>query len=188
MNSVITPIHQTASCGASRSSPETGGFFARSPFCTTFTNYTGRHSSQAALGYRVLHQQLPPGTKMHCSHQRCCIISKRHGRLMFTVSFYPVPPFFPAGSESCSSVGSSSSSLSRPQLPLPPSVPSWSNIASTPLIHPAADPRGPAPPEIIKGVPSQPPSVADATNYFVLPLDASGIPPGSVLVSPHTGG
>lgn len=41
---------------------------------------------------------------------------------------------------------------------------------------------------MIKGIPSQPPSAADATNYFVLPLEASGMPPGSVLVGPHAGG
>lgn len=97
--------------------------------------------------------------------------------------------FCPSGSESCSSVGSSSSSLSRPQLPLPVSASSWSNIpSSAPLIHPAADTRGPGHPEMIKSVPPQPPSATDATNYYVLPLEASGIPPGSVLVNPHTGG
>ncbi|XP_042368836.1 R3H domain-containing protein 1 isoform X3 [Plectropomus leopardus] len=91
------------------------------------------------------------------------------------------------GSESCSSVGSSSSSLSRPQLPLPVSASSWSSIPSAPLIHPAADTRGSGPPEMIKSVASQPPSATDTTNYYVLPLEASGIPPGSVLVNPHTG-
>ncbi|XP_059184296.1 R3H domain-containing protein 1-like [Centropristis striata] len=91
------------------------------------------------------------------------------------------------GSESCSSVGSSSSSLSRPQLPLPVSAPSWSSIPSAPLIHPAADGRAPGHPEMIKSVSSQPPTAPDATNYYVLPLEASGIPPGSVLVNPHTG-
>ncbi|XP_049918991.1 R3H domain-containing protein 1-like isoform X6 [Epinephelus moara] len=91
------------------------------------------------------------------------------------------------GSESCSSVGSSSSSLSRPQLPLPVSASSWSSIPSAPLIHPAADTRGSGHPEMIKSVASQPPSATDATNYYVLPLEASGIPPGSVLVNPHTG-
>ncbi|XP_068447119.1 R3H domain-containing protein 1-like isoform X2 [Clinocottus analis] len=91
------------------------------------------------------------------------------------------------GSESCSSVGSSSSSLSRPQLPLPGSGPSWSSIPSAPLIHPAADTRGSGHPEMIKSVPPQPPSAANATSYYVLPLEASGIPPGSVLVNPHTG-
>ncbi|XP_023251173.1 R3H domain-containing protein 1-like isoform X4 [Seriola lalandi dorsalis] len=91
------------------------------------------------------------------------------------------------GSESCSSVGSSSSSLSRPQLPLPVSASSRSSIPSAPLIHPAADTRGPGHPEMIKSVPSQPPPAPDASNYYVLPLEASGIPPGSVLVNPHTG-
>lgn len=91
------------------------------------------------------------------------------------------------GSESCSSVGSSSSSLSRPQLPLPVSASSWSSIPSAPSIHPAADTRGSGHPEMIKSVASQPPSATDATNYYVLPLEASGIPPGSVLVNPHTG-
>lgn len=91
------------------------------------------------------------------------------------------------GSESCSSVGSSSSSLSRPQLPLPVSASSWSSIPSTPLIHPAGDTRGSGHPDMIKSVPPQPPPATDATNYYVLPLEASGIPPGSVLVNPHTG-
>ncbi|XP_074520701.1 R3H domain-containing protein 1-like isoform X3 [Halichoeres trimaculatus] len=91
------------------------------------------------------------------------------------------------GSESCSSVGSSSSSLSRPHLPLPPSGSSWSNIHNPPVIHPPTDTRGPGHPELIKSVPSQPPSATEATNYYVLPLEASGIPPGSVLVNPHTG-
>ncbi|XP_045910706.1 R3H domain-containing protein 1 isoform X4 [Micropterus dolomieu] len=91
------------------------------------------------------------------------------------------------GSESCSSVGSSSSSLSRPQLPLPISAPSWSSIPGAPLIHPAADTRGPGHPEMIKSAPPQLPPATDVTNYYVLPLEASGIPPGSVLVNPHTG-
>nr|XP_020447894.1 R3H domain-containing protein 1-like isoform X3 [Monopterus albus] len=90
------------------------------------------------------------------------------------------------GSE-CSSVGSSSSSLSRPQLPLPVSASSRSNIPSMPLIHPTTDTRGPEHSEMIKCIPSQPPPATDTTNYYVLPLEASGIPPGSVLVNPHTG-
>ncbi|XP_028998315.1 R3H domain-containing protein 1 isoform X3 [Betta splendens] len=90
------------------------------------------------------------------------------------------------GSESCSSVGSSSSSLSRPQLPLPVSASSRSSIPSAPLIH-AADTRIAGHPEMIKSILPQPPPAADATNYYVVPLEASGIPPGSVLVNPHTG-
>ncbi|XP_034096488.1 LOW QUALITY PROTEIN: R3H domain-containing protein 1-like [Gymnodraco acuticeps] len=93
------------------------------------------------------------------------------------------------GSESCSSVGSSSSSLSRPQLSVAVSGQSWSNIPSAPLIHPSpTDTRGSSGhPDMIKSVPPQPPSATDATNYYVLPLEASGIPPGSVLVNPLTG-
>ncbi|XP_047433027.1 R3H domain-containing protein 1 isoform X3 [Mugil cephalus] len=91
------------------------------------------------------------------------------------------------GSESCSSVGSSSSSLSRPQLPLPASGPSRSSIPNAPLIHPSTDARGPGHPDMAKSIPSQQPLAADTTNYYVLPLEASGIPPGSVLVNPHTG-
>uniref|UniRef100_A0A3B4AAS9 SUZ domain-containing protein n=1 Tax=Periophthalmus magnuspinnatus TaxID=409849 RepID=A0A3B4AAS9_9GOBI len=89
------------------------------------------------------------------------------------------------GSESCSSVGSSSSSLSRPQLPPAPS--SRPVIPTTPTAHPNNDTRGAGHHEIIKNVPSQPPSINDAPNYYILPLEASGIPPGSVLVNPHTG-
>ncbi|CAI5637924.1 unnamed protein product [Oreochromis niloticus] len=91
------------------------------------------------------------------------------------------------GSESCSSVGSSSSSLSRPQLPLPVSTSSRSNVPSAPLIHPAADARGAGHPEMTKSLLTQPPPATDAANYYLLPLEASGIPPGSVLVNPHTG-
>lgn len=91
------------------------------------------------------------------------------------------------GSESCSSVGSSSSSLSRLQLPLPVSTSSRSNVPSAPLIHPAADARGAGHPEMTKSLLSQPPPATDAANYYLLPLEASGIPPGSVLVNPHTG-
>ncbi|KAJ4924042.1 hypothetical protein JOQ06_000284 [Pogonophryne albipinna] len=96
---------------------------------------------------------------------------------------------FPSGSESCSSVGSSSSSLSRPQLSVAVSGQSWSNIPSAPLIQPSpTDTRGSSGhPDMIKSVPPQPPSATDATNYYVLPLEASGIPPGSVLVNPLTG-
>ncbi|XP_033835624.1 R3H domain-containing protein 1-like isoform X3 [Periophthalmus magnuspinnatus] len=89
------------------------------------------------------------------------------------------------GSESCSSVGSSSSSLSRPQLPPAPS--SRPVIPTTPTAHPNNDTRGAGHHEMIKNVPSQPPSINDAPNYYILPLEASGIPPGSVLVNPHTG-
>lgn len=90
------------------------------------------------------------------------------------------------GSESCSSVGSSSSSLSRPQLSLP--TPNCPTIPSTPTGHPNNEARGVGHQEMMKNVPSQPqPAANDATSYYILPLEASGIPPGSVLVNPHTG-
>ncbi|KAK5600338.1 hypothetical protein CRENBAI_026815 [Crenichthys baileyi] len=92
------------------------------------------------------------------------------------------------GSESCSSVGSSSSSLSRPHLPLPVSASSRSIVPSTPLFHRAVDTRGPGNPEAVKSTPSQLlPSASNATNYYMLPLETSGIPPGSVLINPYTG-
>ncbi|XP_061653259.1 R3H domain-containing protein 1-like isoform X2 [Phyllopteryx taeniolatus] len=90
------------------------------------------------------------------------------------------------GSESCSSFGSSSSSLSRPNRPFTMSVSLRPKISSMPLIHPAADTKGSALPDMMKSVPSQP-TPADATNYYVMSLDTSGIPPGRILVNPHTG-
>ncbi|XP_024918598.1 R3H domain-containing protein 1 isoform X3 [Cynoglossus semilaevis] len=92
--------------------------------------------------------------------------------------------------DSCSSVGSSSSSL----LPLPLHPPSRSSFPTSPLVQQSSsDPRSPGHTEIIKSAPSLPPPPptplpsTDPTNFYVLPLEASGIPPGSVLVNPHTG-
>ncbi|XP_049608654.1 R3H domain-containing protein 1 isoform X2 [Syngnathus scovelli] len=91
------------------------------------------------------------------------------------------------GSESCSSIGSSSSSISHPHRPFTVSVSLRPKISGTPLIHQAADTKGSALPDMIKSVPLQPTPSADATNYYVMSLEASGIPPGSILVNPHTG-
>ncbi|XP_035984279.1 R3H domain-containing protein 1 isoform X2 [Fundulus heteroclitus] len=92
------------------------------------------------------------------------------------------------GSESCSSVGSSSSSLSRPHPPLPASASSRCSVPGALLVHRAADARGPGHAEAAKSAASQLlASASDATNYYMLPLEASGIPPGSVLINPHTG-
>ncbi|KAM8872269.1 R3H domain-containing protein 1-like isoform 3-T4 [Synchiropus picturatus] len=91
------------------------------------------------------------------------------------------------GSESCSSVGSSSSSLSRPQLQLPAPACSRPTIPSSPLIYPRSDLRSSVHQETIKSVAPQPAPAVETANYYLLSLDASGIPPGSVLVSPHTG-
>ncbi|KAF4108646.1 R3H domain-containing protein 1-like isoform X3 [Onychostoma macrolepis] len=65
------------------------------------------------------------------------------------------------GSDSCSSVGSSTGSLSRSQ----------------PLTQPTAFPA----------VSYEPPASTASASYYLLPLDAAGIPAGSVLVNPHTG-
>ncbi|XP_051908351.1 R3H domain-containing protein 1 isoform X4 [Hippocampus zosterae] len=88
------------------------------------------------------------------------------------------------GSESSGSFGSSSSSLSRPHCPFTVSVSLRPKISGTPFILPAADTKGSPLPD--KSVPSQPTPSADGTNY-AMSLEASGIPPGSILVNPHTG-
>lgn len=88
------------------------------------------------------------------------------------------------GSESCSSFGSSSSSLSRPHCPFTVSVSLRPKLPGTPCIHPAADTKGSALPD--KSVPSQPTPSADATNY-AMALEASGVLPGRILVNPNTG-
>lgn len=100
--------------------------------------------------------------------------------------FLIASPISPPGSESCSSVGSSSSSLSRLQLPLPASAPPRSKVPSAPTVHPG-DTRGSGHPDSVKSVPPQLPPATTTANYYMLPLEASGIPPGSVLVNPHTG-
>ncbi|XP_043965912.1 R3H domain-containing protein 1-like isoform X10 [Gambusia affinis] len=92
------------------------------------------------------------------------------------------------GSESCSSVGSSSSSLSRPHLPLQIPSASRSVVPGNPVPLRAVDARVPGHPEASKSGPSQLlPSAADASGYYMLPLDVAGIPPGSILINPHTG-
>ncbi|XP_029603378.1 R3H domain-containing protein 1 isoform X2 [Salmo trutta] len=113
------------------------------------------------------------------------------------------------GSESSNSVGSSTSSISRPQvlhLPLP--VPAAltqaagpvggpSTVQPTPASSAATAPscsrtsvhcdrgsrNGPAP----ASGPAPTQATANATSYYFLPPEATGIPPGSILVNPHTG-
>uniref|UniRef100_A0A672PAG0 R3H domain containing 1 n=1 Tax=Sinocyclocheilus grahami TaxID=75366 RepID=A0A672PAG0_SINGR len=71
------------------------------------------------------------------------------------------------GSDSCSSVGSSTGSLSRSQPP----------PAAAALTQPTAFPA----------VSYEPPASMASASYYLLPLEAAGIPAGSVLVNPHTG-
>ncbi|XP_067300752.1 R3H domain-containing protein 1-like isoform X2 [Pseudorasbora parva] len=70
------------------------------------------------------------------------------------------------GSDSCSSVGSSTGSLSRSQ---PPSM-AYPSAASAST-----------------GVSYKPPASTASASYYLLPLEAAGIPAGSILVNPHTG-
>ncbi|NWI84759.1 R3HD1 protein, partial [Pitta sordida] len=86
------------------------------------------------------------------------------------------------GSESSSSVGSSTGSLSHTQQPLP--VPALSQPSpGTPAVYPAASTSSSL--SFDGGMSGQ---VAPAGgSFFLLPLEAAGIPPGSVLVNPQTG-
>ncbi|NWR27524.1 R3HD1 protein, partial [Tachuris rubrigastra] len=86
------------------------------------------------------------------------------------------------GSESSSSVGSSTGSLSHTQQPVP--VPALSQPSpGTPAVYPAASTSNSL--SFDGGMSGQ---VAPAgSSFFLLPLDAAGIPPGSVLLNPQTG-
>lgn len=96
-----------------------------------------------------------------------------------------------SGSDSSSSVGSSSGSLPRPaQLSLPaPVLPQPSRGVT---LAPAA--ALPAPP--VGGNATTPAAQSSTTNsninanasFYIVPLDTSAIPPGSVLLNPQTGG
>ncbi|KAL1021792.1 hypothetical protein UPYG_G00018020 [Umbra pygmaea] len=107
------------------------------------------------------------------------------------------------GSESSNSVGSSTSSISRPQvlhlpLPLPvassqgaslgvaqpqpaaPSYPAAAPSARTTSVQYGRSTNG-------QGSGSAPTQAPTNASYYLLPLEATGIPPGSILVNPHTG-
>ncbi|XP_051761268.1 R3H domain-containing protein 1-like isoform X6 [Ctenopharyngodon idella] len=77
------------------------------------------------------------------------------------------------GSDSCSSVGSSTGSLSRSQ---PPSA---AAALSQSMAYPAVSASS--------GFSYEPPASTASPSYYLLPLEAAGIPAGSVLVNPHTG-
>ncbi|NWR70890.1 R3HD1 protein, partial [Centropus unirufus] len=86
------------------------------------------------------------------------------------------------GSESSSSVGSSTGSLSHTQQPLP--VPVLSQPShGTPAAYPAVSTSSSLSFDGGMSGHVAPPS----TSFFLLPLEAAGIPPGSVLINPQTG-
>uniref|UniRef100_A0AAY4CHA9 R3H domain-containing protein 1 n=1 Tax=Denticeps clupeoides TaxID=299321 RepID=A0AAY4CHA9_9TELE len=90
------------------------------------------------------------------------------------------------GSESSSSVGSSTGSLprSQPLPPLPAATLATAGQASAASYPAATSSSSVAYESVGSGVP--PASTAN-TSYYLLPVEAAGIPPGSILVNPHTG-
>ncbi|XDV29924.1 hypothetical protein PO909_032950 [Leuciscus waleckii] len=76
------------------------------------------------------------------------------------------------GSDSCSSVASSTGSLSRSQ---PPSAVALTQSMGYPPVSASS------------GVCYEPPASTANASYYLLPLEAAGIPSGSILVNPHTG-
>ncbi|NXN10171.1 R3HD1 protein, partial [Indicator maculatus] len=86
------------------------------------------------------------------------------------------------GSESSSSVGSSTGSLSHTQQPLP--VPALSQPShGTPDVYPTVSTSNSL--SFDGGISGQ--VAPTSTSFFLLPLEAAGIPPGSVLINPQTG-
>ncbi|XP_043930887.1 R3H domain-containing protein 1 isoform X3 [Protopterus annectens] len=87
------------------------------------------------------------------------------------------------GSESSSSVGSSTGSLSRIQQPLPLATINQP-AHSAPAIYPTVSNSS----SLSSFDGGQNGQVAPANaSFFLLPLEATGIPPGSILVNPQTG-
>ncbi|RXN00179.1 R3H domain-containing protein 1 [Acipenser ruthenus] len=88
-----------------------------------------------------------------------------------------------SSSESSSSVGSSTGSLSRTQQPLPVTALSQ-NTLGAPAVYPTVSTSNSL--SFDGGMSGQGASTA-STSYYLLPLEATGIPPGSILINPHTG-
>lgn len=86
------------------------------------------------------------------------------------------------GSESSGSVGSSTGSLSHTQQPLPGSALSQSSHGA-PVIYPAASNHSSL--SFDGGLSGQ--GASPSTSFLLLPLEATGIPPGSILINPQTG-
>lgn len=89
----------------------------------------------------------------------------------------------PLGSESSGSVGSSTGSLSHTQQPLPGSALSQPSHGA-PVIYPAASTHSSL--SFDGGLSGQ--GASPSTSFLLLPLEATGIPPGSILINPQTGG
>uniref|UniRef100_A0A8B9TFH8 R3H domain containing 1 n=1 Tax=Anas platyrhynchos TaxID=8839 RepID=A0A8B9TFH8_ANAPL len=86
------------------------------------------------------------------------------------------------GSESSSSVGSSTGSLSHTQQPLP--LPALSQPShGTPAVYPTVSTSNSL--SFDGGINGQ--VAPTSTSFFLLPLEAAGIPPGSILINPQTG-
>ncbi|MFT7807903.1 R3H domain-containing protein 1-like isoform X1 [Arapaima gigas] len=87
-----------------------------------------------------------------------------------------------SGSDSSSSVGSSTGSLSRSQPPL--AIPALTKATPSPMAYPAVSAGSSA--SYVAGRSALAAPAANA-SYSLLPVEAAGIPPGSVLVNSHTG-
>uniref|UniRef100_A0A8D2J1D4 R3H domain containing 1 n=1 Tax=Varanus komodoensis TaxID=61221 RepID=A0A8D2J1D4_VARKO len=86
------------------------------------------------------------------------------------------------GSESSSSVGSSTGSLSHTQQPLPVTAPNQPSHGTT-AVYPTVSTSNSL--SFDGGISGQ--VAPSSSSFFLLPLEAAGIPPGSVLINPQTG-
>ncbi|XP_075037053.1 LOW QUALITY PROTEIN: R3H domain-containing protein 1 [Mixophyes fleayi] len=87
-----------------------------------------------------------------------------------------------AGSESSSSVGSSTGSLSHTQQPLPVTAINQPSHGTAAVYPPVSTSNSLS---FDGGVSGQ--VAPSSTSFFLLPLEATGIPPGSILINPQTG-
>lgn len=100
--------------------------------------------------------------------------------MRFKKSLFFITP--PLGSESSGSVGSSTGSLSHIQQPLPGTALSQSSHGA-PVIYPTVSTHSSL--SFDGGLNGQ--VASPSTSFFLLPLEAAGIPPGSILINPQTG-
>lgn len=100
--------------------------------------------------------------------------------MRFKKSIFFITP--PLGSESSGSVGSSTGSLSHIQQPLPGTALSQSSHGA-PVVYPTVSTHSSL--SFDGGLNGQ--AASPSTSFFLLPLEAAGIPPGSILINPQTG-